>query len=79
MRKTTYQYSGTSVFDLLPIQTIQVLTKKCFRIRIELWCSNTWAGNRKEPSGVKTHSTLDLARTKRAEWSQNTLGGQVSY
>ena len=26
------------------------------RIRTELRCSNIWAGNRKEPSGVETHS-----------------------
>ena len=50
-----------------------------FRIQTELGCSNTRAGNGKEPSEVETHSALNLAGTKRAEWSRNALGGQVSY
>ena len=39
--------------------------------------SNTRAGNRKEPSGVERHFALDLAGTKRAEWSRNALGGTL--
>ena len=57
-------YSGTSVFDLLPIRTIRFSTKK-FELKM-LPNSNIRAGNRKEPSGVETHSALDLAGTQSA-------------
>ena len=62
-----------SVFDR------KIRAKNASELEQNFGCSNTRDGNRKEPSGVETHSALDLAGTKRAEWSRNALGGKVYY
>ena len=57
-------YSGTSVFDLLPIRTIRFSTKK-FELKM-LPNSNR--------TSVFEHSGWE---PKRAEWSRNELGGTL--
>ena len=64
--KVKLLYSGTSVFDFLPIRIIRFLTRK-FELKMLPNSNRTL---------VFEHSGWEL---KRAKWSRNALGGQVSY